>query len=84
MPPSVTGAFAYLGVSRKGGIEVEAKLVRRTPGELEGYLARLAAVTAVVRWNGVPVALSEAARRALQLDDTVPVSTHGAEVYALN
>ena len=81
MPPSVTGAFAYL---EKGGSNVEAKLVRMTPGELEGYLARLAAVTPVVRWNGVPVALSEAARRALQLDDTVPVSAHGAEVYALN
>jgi hypothetical protein len=63
---------------------VEAKLVRMTPGELEGYLVRLAAVTPVVRWNGVPVALSEAARRALQLDDTVRVSAHGAEVYALN
>jgi hypothetical protein len=63
---------------------VEAKLVRLTPGELEGYLARLAAITTVVRWNGVPVALSEAIARALQLDESVPVSAHGAEVYALN
>ena len=63
---------------------MEAKLVRLTPGELEGYLARLAAITTVVRWNGVPVALSEAIARALQLDESVAVSAHGAEVYALN
>lgn len=63
---------------------MEAKLVRLTPGELEGYLVRLAALTPVVRWNGVPVALSEAARRARQLDDAVQVSAHGAEVYTLN
>ena len=58
-----------------------AKLVRMTPGELEGYLVRLAAVTPVVRWNGVPVGLSEAVRRAVGLDELTAVSTHGAEVY---
>jgi hypothetical protein len=62
---------------------VEAKLVRMTPGELEGYLVRLAAVTPVVRWNGLPIALAEAARRASELEDAVPVATHGVEVYAL-
>jgi hypothetical protein len=60
---------------------VEARLVRMTPGELEGYLARLASVTPVVRWNGVPVGLSEAVRRAEQLLETTAVSAHGAEVY---
>ena len=54
-----------------------------TPGELEEYLVRLAAVTPVVRWNGEPVALTEAARRARELDDVVPVAAHGVEVYAL-
>jgi hypothetical protein len=55
-----------------------------TPGELEGYLVRLAALTPVVRWNGLPIAVAEAARRARELEDTVPVATHGVEVYALN
>ena len=43
---------------------MEAKLVRLTPGEIEGYLARLAPLTRVVLWNGVPVGLKEAAQRA--------------------
>jgi hypothetical protein len=60
---------------------VEARLVRMTPGELEGYLVRLAAVTPVVRWNGVPVGVSEAVRRAAHLQETTAVSAHGAQVY---
>jgi hypothetical protein len=60
---------------------VGAKLVRMTPGELEGYLVRLAAVTPVVRWNGVPVGVSEAVRRAELLQETTAVSAHGAQVY---
>lgn len=67
----------------KGGTFVEAKLVRLTPGELEGYLVRLAAVTPVVRWNGVPVALAEAARRAEHLAEPVGVSAHGTDLYIL-
>lgn len=63
---------------------MEARLVRMTPGELEGYLVRLAAVTSVVRWNGVPMAVSEAARRAVDLTETTRVSTHGVDVYALS
>ena len=55
--------------------------MRMTPGELEGYLVRLAAVTPVVRWNGVPVGVSEAVRRAEQLQESTAVSTHGAQVY---
>ena len=55
--------------------------MRMTPGELEGYLVRLAAVTPVVRWNGVPVGLAEAVRRAEQLHETTAVSAHGAQVY---
>jgi hypothetical protein len=82
VPPSSTGALAYQEHERRP--TVEAKLVRMTPGELEGYLVHLAAVTPVVRWNGVPVAVAEAARRARELEDTVPVATHGVEVYALN
>jgi hypothetical protein len=61
---------------------MEAKLVRRTPGELEGYLVRLAAVTPVVAWNGVPVALSEAVRRAEHLTESTSVATHGPNVYS--
>jgi hypothetical protein len=60
---------------------VEAKLVRRTPGELEGYLVRLAAIHPVVGWNGVPVAVSEAVRRAEHLHEATSVATHGANVY---
>ena len=63
---------------------MEAKLVRMTPGELEGYLARLAPVAPVVRWNGVPLALADAVRRAVDLQETTAVSAHGANVYALN
>ena len=55
--------------------------MRMTPGELEGYLVRLAAVTPVVRWNGVPVAMAEAVRRAEHLHEATAVSTHGAQVY---
>ena len=55
--------------------------MRMTPGELEGYLVRLAAVTPVVRWNGVPVGLSEAVRCAEQLHEATAVSAHGAQVY---
>jgi hypothetical protein len=60
---------------------MEAKLVRLTPGELEGYLARLAPVTRVVRWNGVPVALQEAAQRAVQLDESSGIAAHGADLF---
>lgn len=60
---------------------VEAKLVRLTPGELEGYLVRLAPVTRVVRWNGVPVALQEAAQRAVQLQERSAVAAHGPDLY---
>ena len=55
--------------------------MRMTPGELEGYLVRLAAVTRVVRWNGVPVGVSEAVRRATHLHEATAVSTHGLQVY---
>ena len=60
---------------------MEARLVRLTPGELEGYLARLAPVTRVVRWNGVPVALQEAAQRAVQLHEQSAVAAHGADLF---
>ena len=66
---------------RKGGTAVEAKLVRLTPGELEGYLVRLGAVTRVVRWNGVPVALQEAAQRAVQLGELATVAAHGPDLF---
>ena len=62
----------------------EARLVRMTAGELGEYLTRMATLTHVVRWNGEPVAIAEATRRALTLDATVSVAAHGAEVYALN
>jgi hypothetical protein len=71
-PPKEINAEAIL---------VEAKLVRMTPGELEGYLVRLAAVTPVVRWNGVPVGVSEAARRAVDLNESTAVAAHGADVF---
>ncbi len=64
-----------------GRFPVEAKLVRLTPGELEGYLVRLSAVTRVVRWNGVPVALQEAVQRAEQLGDGEMVAAHGPDVF---
>jgi hypothetical protein len=35
----------------------------------------------VVRWNGVPVGVSEAARRAEHLHEATAVSAHGAQVY---
>ena len=60
---------------------MEARLVRMTPGELEGYLARLAAVHPVVGWNGVPVSVAEAARRAEHLHEATSVAAHGANVY---
>jgi len=60
---------------------MEARLVRLAPGEIEGYLARLAAVTRVVRWNGVPVALEEAARRASELGELAGVAAHGADLF---
>ena len=60
---------------------MEARLVRLTPGELEGYLARLASLTSVVRWNGVPVGLQEAVQRAVGLDEQSAVAAHGADVF---
>ena len=60
---------------------MEARLVRMTPGELEGYLVRLSAITQVVGWNGVPVAVSEAVRRAAELTEDTAVSAHGHLVY---
>ena len=62
-------------------LSVEAKLVRLTPGELEGYLVRMASVTPVVRWNGVPVALSVAARRAEHLNEQTSVAAHGPDLF---
>ena len=52
-----------------------------TPGELEGYLARLASLTAVVRWNGVPLGLQEAAQRAVELGEESAVAAHGADLF---
>lgn len=60
---------------------MEAKLVRLTPGELEGYLARLAAVTRVVRWNGVPVGLHDAVQRAIDLGEDSVVAAHGPDLF---
>ena len=61
---------------------MEARLVRLTPGELEGYLARLASLTSVVRWNGVPVGLQEAVHPAgpqarHELADRLPEAREG-------
>src|SRR5689334_5232698 len=60
---------------------MEARLVRLTPVELEGYLARLADITRVVRWNGVPVALEEAVRRAEELGELVGIAAQGPDVF---
>ena len=45
------------------------------------YLARLAPVTRVVRWNGVPVALQEAAQRAVRLQEWSAVAAHGSDLF---
>jgi hypothetical protein len=66
---------------RKAAKAMEAKLVRLTPGELEGYLARLAPLTRVVRWNGVPVGLQEAAQRAIELGEESAVAAHGTDLF---
>ena len=62
---------------------MEAKLTRMTAVELEGYLGRLAVVTRVVRWNGVPMSVEDATRRAIELDDHTAVAAHGLDVYAV-
>jgi hypothetical protein len=37
-----------------------------------------------VRWNGVPVVVSEAVQRALELNETTSIAIHGTDVYALS
>ena len=60
---------------------METRLVRLTPSELGQYLERRATVTGVVRWNGQPVLMAEAIRRALELLESAAIAAHGDEVF---